>query len=57
MFQEMQGCVEGGSRARFQRDTPAIEPWRVYMSKENALSFLEKAANDPNPQEPGQTGR
>ena len=44
----MQGCVEGGSRDSDSSATLAIEPWRVYMSKENALSFLEKAANDPN---------
>jgi len=48
MFQEMQGCVEVGSRDSDSSATLAIEPWRVYMSKENALSFLEKAANDPN---------
>jgi predicted ribosomally synthesized peptide with nif11-like leader len=48
MFQEMQGCVEGSHRDQNSGATLAIEPWRVYMSKENALSFLEKAANDPN---------
>jgi predicted ribosomally synthesized peptide with nif11-like leader len=47
MFQEMQGCVEESTRSQSSSATLAIEPWRLNMSKENALSFLKKAASDP----------
>jgi predicted ribosomally synthesized peptide with nif11-like leader len=48
MFQEMQGCVEGAPRYQTSGATLSVEPWSDNMSKENALSFLQKAATDPN---------
>jgi predicted ribosomally synthesized peptide with nif11-like leader len=48
MFQEMLGCVEHLTRSQKSGATLSVEPWRLNMSKENALSFLKKAATDPS---------